>query len=143
GDAIRRVTSSDLVDDSHQGAEMQRRATFVLREHATLRVEHRRGAVSALLDVRGVCGAHERLAHLLHNGREGRPDHLDQHGIVVHCPTSTTMLRNASISATSPGSSSVVVSICSITAGPTSRFPASSLERSYTGHSTKPPLSGR
>ena len=48
------------------------------------------------------------------------------------------LMAYSSISQASPGSRTVVVSICSTMAGPASRLPGSSFPRSYTGHFRNP-----
>jgi hypothetical protein len=52
--------------DAHEGAQMERRATFVLGDRLTLSVEETR-AVAALLDVGREGRLHQGLAHLLHH----------------------------------------------------------------------------
>ena len=51
-----------------------------LSQQSAVGVEERAGVIAALLDVGGVGGARERLAHLLGDGDEALPQDLDAAG---------------------------------------------------------------
>src|SRR5512132_3368271 len=102
-------------------------------------VEDRGRAVLTLLDVGGIGGLHQRGAHLLRDGEEGRADHLERHAVHPGLPCSRmTRKPRPSTIASCPGRRKVVASNCSITAGPEMRWPARSRARSYTAHATNP-----
>src|SRR5215468_7021790 len=106
-----------------------------------LPIEDRRRAVPALLDVARIGRANEGHPHLFCDGHEGGAQDLE--GDAVH--HAAPIMRNPCSSTTArwPGSTSVVLSNCSITAGPSTSFPARSRGRSYTRHSTRPPASSK
>src|SRR5215468_6896725 len=106
-----------------------------------LPIEDRRRAVPALLDVARIGRANKRDPHLFGDGHEGGAQDLE--GDAIH--HAAPIMRNPCSSTTArwPGSTSVVLSNCSITAGPSTSFPARSRGRSYTRHSTRPPASSK
>ncbi len=76
-----RMALQDALDHADEAAEMDR-DVLGLAERAALDVEQRGRAVAPFLDVGGVGGAHQRLAHLLDDRGERGADHL--HGDRVH-----------------------------------------------------------
>src|SRR6185437_15982174 len=103
-----------------EAAEMHR-DVLGLAQRVALGVEQRGRTVPPLLDVGGVAGPHQRLAHLLGDRGEGAADHLDGDRIDarnVHADASRMRFIYGSTKALMPGSTTVVASICSTIAGP-------------------------
>ena len=74
------VPLEDVRDDADEAAEVHR-DVLGLAERGARRVEQRGRAIPPLLDVGGIAGADQRLAHLLGDGRERGADHLDGDGV--------------------------------------------------------------
>ena len=136
------VTLTDMLDQPQKTAQMHRNV-LGLTQRVAVEVEQRGGTIPAFLDVGGVGRFDERFAHFFDDGRQGRADDLGGDGIdgvhgkfhfldeigQNHTASSTTF-KYGSTRAAHPGGTTVVASICSITAGPANRFPARSRSRS-------------
>src|SRR5439155_444873 len=103
-----------------------------------VRVEQRRGAITPLADVGGERRVDEHEAHLLRDGREGVPHHLEADRVEGHrrssriAPERWTRPRH-------PGSTSAVASPPARIAGPSSSTPAASSPSGHTLASTRAP----
>jgi hypothetical protein len=80
-----RMPRRHVLDHAHQRAEVHR-DVHRLAQRAAARVEETGRAVSPLLHVGRVGGAHQRLAHLLHDGGERIADHLHRDRIDLRPP---------------------------------------------------------
>ena len=139
------VPGQHVVGDSEQRAEVDR-DPLGLRHDPALWVEQRRGAVLPLLDVGREGSADDGAAHLLDDGGQRAADHLDGNRIdwPGHADSSVIIrFRKLSTVAVWPGSSSVVLSICSMIAGPGTAWPGPRRSRSNTEQGCTPPNSGR
>jgi len=86
-----RVALHDVRDQVEEAAQVHR-DMLSLAQGFSVEVEQRRGAVAAFLDVGGVGGADQRLAHFLDDGGQCAADDLDRDGI-DHAAASRTRLR--------------------------------------------------
>src|SRR5215210_5212354 len=114
---------------------------FGLGDHASLRVEERRRAVAALLDVRGVGTPDKDGPHLLGDAREGACQHREGYGVqpVFAHFFSSTSVPTLSISPLQPGLTTQVDSLNSTIAGPSTSDPSPIRSRSRTGTSIHSP----
>src|SRR5262249_25543223 len=108
-----------------------------LRDRLAARVEERGGGVEPLLHDWRRRALEQRELHLVGDGVESVAQHFEQDRIdAVHVRGSPCESRRrrrlpaSSTSATTPGGITVVVSGCSTMAGPATRAPIGSLERS-------------
>src|SRR5262249_5541620 len=124
-----RVPPEYLAHHPEERAQVQRNM-LGLGNHLALPLEDRRRAVPALLDVARIGRANQRNTHLFGDGHEGGTQDFESDAI----HHAASIMRNPCPPTTArwPGSPSVVLSNCSITAGPTTSLPASSRARSYT-----------
>src|ERR1043165_4299876 len=128
-----RYFGEQRVHQAHHRAEMNRERILRLHDEPPGRIDDRGGMVVALLDVGRICAFHQRDVGLVCDGLEPVRHDLERDRIDAHGEISTTRFRYGSTVARSPGNSSVVASICSITAGPATASPGISAARSYTG----------
>ena len=75
-----RMALQDMREDADETAEMHRNV-LGLAQRLTTRVEQRGRAIPPLLDVGGIAGAHQRLAHFLGDRGQRAADHLDRNRI--------------------------------------------------------------
>ncbi len=75
-DVLDRVALEDMRQHVDETAEVHR-DVLSLAERVACGIEQCRRAVAAFLDVGGIAGSHQRLAHFLGDGRQRRPDDLD------------------------------------------------------------------
>src|ERR1700722_10605453 len=109
----------DVRNQAEETAKVHRNM-LGLTQRVARQVEQRGGTIAAFLDVRGVGGAHQRLAHFLDDGGQSAADHLDGDWIdggISHA-ASNNRLSQASTRAVMPAGTKVVASICSTIAGP-------------------------
>ena len=92
-DVLHRIALQNVRNDADETAEMHR-DVLGLAERVALSVEQGGRAIAALLDVRGIAGPNQRLAHLLHNRRQRAADDLDRDRVDLgHGASSRMMLR--------------------------------------------------
>ena len=116
-----------LHGELHVGEE-DRQAVAALRDRLPgLRVEDPVRAVVRLGDDRRDGGVNEMEVHLVRDLLESAAHDGESHRI--HHFTLTRRLPSRSTSSSMPGSTTVVVSLCSTTAGPTSRCPGARSSR--------------
>lgn len=137
---VARLEDVDRKPFEQRGNEFERRAEVCRRmgrdrQRAALHVAQSRRTVGALLDVRRIRAADEACAHFRSRRLERAGDDLDPRLAwpATHCADPALVRRRlplGSASALKPAGTIVVVSICSMIAGPAMQWPGASEERS-------------